>query len=314
MRNLTKILASPMAAVLSVFVLWAGFDRAGAGEPTSAAPSAVAAPEGATKPRGRAYLFRGFAGMVFSRGTDQLAERIERAGFMATVNEAMMCPNIVKEAIRDYRRAPAPIILIGHSVGGACALSFAESLLEENIAVGLIVTTEPARVSRNVPLNVQRYINIYQSDSVLGGHDVIPEKGFQGHYASVDLVKHKEITHVNMEKTGSIQEQVMRKILELVAPAPATVESDPVPIHYVVPSDAAIELWDSGMPVFTRSGDTLPTLAALYNVPVWSLAQINSMPDDTQLAPGQGVIIPRRLVAPAAPTKQAISTLAPSRR
>src|SRR5262249_47344089 len=178
MTKLTKILASLMAAVLSVFVLWAGFDRASAGEPTSAAPSAAAAPEGATKPRGRAYLFRGFAGMVFSRGTDQLAERIERAGFMATVNEAMMCPNIVKEAIRDYRRAPAPIILIGHSVGGACALSFAESLLEENIAVGLIVTTEPARVSRNVPLNVQRYINIYQSNTLLPGHDLITQKAF----------------------------------------------------------------------------------------------------------------------------------------
>jgi acetyl esterase/lipase len=88
----------------------------------------------------------GFAGMVFSRGTDKLADKIKQFGFTATVNEAMMCPNIIKEAIQDYRRDPAPIYLIGHSVGGACALSFAESLRDEQIPVRLLVTTEPARI------------------------------------------------------------------------------------------------------------------------------------------------------------------------
>ena len=68
--------------------------------------------------RGRAYLFRGFAGVLFSRGTDRLAERIQKAGFPATVNEAVMCSSVAKEAISDYRRDPAPIVLIGHSVGG----------------------------------------------------------------------------------------------------------------------------------------------------------------------------------------------------
>ena len=88
---------------------------------------------------------------------------------MATVNEAMMCPQIAKEAIDDYRRDPALIILIGHSVGGACVFSFAEMLQDEHIPVSLLVTTEPARISHDVPLNVERYINIYQVEQPVWG-------------------------------------------------------------------------------------------------------------------------------------------------
>jgi LysM domain len=317
MTNPTRVVALLIAAFLSGCAVCATFDLATAGPASAVSPAAVspaAVANEAIKPRGRAYLFRGFAGMVFSRGTDQLAERIERAGFAATVNEAVMCSNIAKEAIRDYRRDPAPVILIGHSVGGACALSFAERLQEEDIPVSLLVTTEPARISNNVPPNVGRYINIFQSDSVLGGIEVAPAKGYQGYYASFDLVKHKEISHVNMEKAGPIQDQVMSKILALAAPSLITVESEPVPIHNVVPADAPIELWDGGMPVFVRLGDTLPTLAARYRVPLWSLAQINSMPGETPLAPGQGVIVPRYLVPPAAPNSAGAYGTAPSKR
>jgi LysM repeat protein len=65
-----------------------------------------------------------------------------------------------------------------------------------------------------------------------------------------------------------------------------------VPIRYVVPADAEIELWDSGMPVATQAGDTLPMLATAYHVPLWSLVQINRMSNNGPLAPGQHVIVP----------------------
>ncbi|MFZ0114336.1 MAG: LysM peptidoglycan-binding domain-containing protein [Xanthobacteraceae bacterium] len=305
MTKPTPIAALLIAAFLSGTVFCAELDRATAGQvaATASLGPSVTAPPG---PRGRAYLFRGFAGMVFSRGTDKLDDRIKQAGFMATVNEAMMCPKIAKEAIDDYRRDPALIILIGHSVGGACVLSFAEMLQDERIPVSLLVTTEPARISHDVPLNVERYINIYQSDSVLGGVDVAPAQGFQGHYATFDIVEHKEISHVNMEKADFLHDQVLGKILQLAA-TPAKAISDGVPIHYMVPADAAIELWDSGMPVYTRPGDTLQTLATFYRLPLWSLSQVNQVPDDAQLMPGQRVIIPRNLVPPPLPSNPAPS-------
>jgi hypothetical protein len=311
MTNPTHVVALLIAAFLSGSVYCATFDRATAGQASAAVSPVVAtAPQ---EPRGRAYLFRGFAGMVFSRGTDKLADRIKQAGFTATVNEAVMCQNIVKEAIRDYRSHPAPIILIGHSVGGACALSFAEMLQDEQIPVSLIVTTEPARISHDVPLNVGRYINIYQSDSVLGGIDVAPAQGFQGHYATFDIVEHKEISHVNMEKADFLHDQVMTKILQLAA-IPAKAEGEALPIHYVVPADAAIELWDSGTPVLARSGDSLQTLATLYRVPLWSLKQINQVPEDALLVPGQRVIVPRHLDQPAVADNRAAPGKVPSKR
>ncbi|MBV9234721.1 MAG: LysM peptidoglycan-binding domain-containing protein [Xanthobacteraceae bacterium] len=284
-----------IAAILSGSLTWGALDQAAAGD---------AGPDSSLKPR--AYLFRGFAGMIFSRGTDDLADRIEKAGFEATVNEAVVCPQIAKDAIAEYRRNPALIVLIGHSIGGACAISFAEMLEAEHIPVSLLVTTEPNRIAHKVPLNVQRYIDIYQSNSLLGGFDAVPAPGFRGHVATFDLVKHDEISHVNMEKNSDIQDQVMNKILEL-ADTPAKVEGQLVPIHYVVPQDSAIDLWDSGRPVTARSGDSLETLAAAYHVPLWALTQANHLPDGTPLAIGTQIVVPRHLAPLAVQTSMKTS-------
>ena len=306
----TQVIALLIAVFLSGFALRDAFDPAAA-EPI--APAERPAAPTPTEQRARVYLFRGFAGMVFARGMDALAERIEQAGFTASVNEAVMCPILAKEVIRDYRANPAPIVAIGHSVGSACALALAEMLNAENIPVSLLVTTDPARIAHDVPLNVERYINIFQSNSVLGGHDVIPTKGFQGHYASYDLVEHTDLTHLNIEKSESIHEQVVAKIQQLAA-TPAKAEGEAVPIRYTVPADAEIELWDSGTPVFAHRGDTLQTLAALYRVPLWSLTQINRVSDNAPLAPGQRVTIPRHLVPLAAPNNGAVSSQPPPKR
>jgi len=293
-----QVAALLIAPLLSGFASYASFDPAAA-EPIAASAAAPAAAAAAATEHPRVYLFRGFAGVVFSRGTDKLADEIEQAGFTATVNEAVMCPVVVKQAIADYRTDPEPIVVIGHSVGAACALKFSDMLGAENIPVSLLVTTDPAKIAENVPANVERYINVFQSNSMLGGRDVMPGEGFQGHYASYDILKHTEITHINMEKNESIHQQILSKIQQL-AETPAKAQGEAVPIRYVVPADAAIELWDSGMPVFAHPGDTLQTLAMFYHVPPWSLAQINSVSDAAPLPPGQRIIVPRHLLPFAA--------------
>ena len=76
-----------------------------------------------------------------------------------------------------------------------------------------------------------------------------------------------------------------------------TIRGKQVPLNYVVPPDTAIELWDSGMPVFARPGDTLQTIAGLYRVPLWSLTQINKgVMENVPLVPGERVVVPRNLV------------------
>jgi hypothetical protein len=249
----------------------------------------------AIEPHGRAYLFRGALGPIFSRGIDGLTERLERAGVTASVHEFTICGFIAEKAIRTYRQDPAPIALIGHSMGGLCALKFAEMLQAEDIPVSLVVTVDPARVSPNVPLNVERYINIFLSNNILGGGDVVPKQGYHGHYASFDLSQHEHVTHINIDKMDSVHEQLVAKIRQLVT-TPARAEGEAVPIRYIVPPNTAIELWDSGMPVFARSGDALETLVAAHRVPLWSLTQINQVSDGAPLTPGQRVIVPRHLM------------------
>jgi len=263
--------------------------------PSAAAPSPpVAAPPPAA-PHMRAYLFRGALGPIFSRGMDHLAERIENAGIPADVNEFTICRMIAEGAIRKYREDPALMILIGHSMGGFCVLQFSQMLQAEGIAVSLAVMIDPPQISPPVPLNIERCINIFLSKDVLGGSNIKTAKGYQGHFASFDLSQHDEVYHVNIDKMDGVHDQVMAKILQL-ATTPAKAAGEAVPLNYVVPPGNAIELWDSGMPVFARPGDTLQTIAALYRVPLWSLTQVNKgIAESTPLVPGERVTVPRHL-------------------
>lgn len=251
--------------------------------------------DGVVAPRGRAYLFRGVAGLIYSRGIDSLTDRIRHAGVAASVQSYLIWRAAAEQAIADYRRDPAPIIVIGHSMGGDSALGFAERLNNADIPVSLLVTYDPTRIADDVPPNVERYINIYQSSNIMGGGNVVQASRFHGHYASFNLKDHSEIVHINIEKAEHIQEQLVRKIVQLSA-TPAAVQGEAVPLHLEVPADAAIELWDSGLPVQAHAGDTLKSLAVTYNVPLWSLAEANAISSRAPLAEGQRVVIPRRLV------------------
>jgi len=294
----TRIAAIVGGTMLLIAPIHGGLDAAMAGPvaaPGDTAPASLISPPPQMKSelRGRAYLFRGALGPIFSRGIDSLTEKLENAGIEANVYEFTICRLIADRAIKEYRENPAPIILIGHSMGGFCAIKFAEILAAEGIRASLVVAIDPAHVTPDVPLNVDRFINIYLSKDVLGGGDVKPGKGYRGHYASFDLSRHHEVSHINIEKMDALHEQLVEKILQL---ATAKGEGDPVPIRYVVPPDMPIELWDSGMPVFARPGDSLQSIAATYHVPLWSITQLNKGPDSTPLVPGERIVVPRRLM------------------
>ena len=266
------------------------------------------AAEKITEPRGRAYLFRGVAGLIYSRGIDTLAARIQRAGIAASVGTYLLWRPVVDDAIRDYRRDPQPIALIGHSMGGDAVLDFAEMLNQAHIPVSLLVTYDPSRIAEDVPPNVERYINIFQSNNIMGGGNVVQGSRFRGHYASYNLKDHNEIVHINIEKADRIQEQLVNKIAQL-AETPADAEGEAVPIRLEVPAEAAIELWDSGSPISAHAGDTLKALAAAYHVPLWALAQLNSVTEHDPLAEGQRIIIPRHLVP--MPASSTLTSYAP---
>jgi len=275
------------------------------------APALGSAEKVATEPRGRAYLYRGIAGLIYSRGMDKLEERIQHIGIAASVSTYMLWRNDIDGAIRDYRRDPEPIILIGHSMGGDSALAFAERLNAENIPVSLLVTYDPSRIADDVPPNVERYINIFQSSNVMGGGNVVQGERFRGHYASFNLKNHSELIHINIEKADLIQEQLITKIAQLAA-TPATAEGEAVPLRFEVPADASIELWDSGLAISAHAGDTLKAIAGTYHVPLWSLTQCNSLSGNAALTEGQRIVVPRHLVP--MPVSSTMTSYAPAGR
>ncbi len=263
-------------------------------------------------PRGRAYLFRGVAGLIYSRGIDKLAARIRRTGIPASVDTYLLWRPTADAAIRDYRRDPQPITLIGHSMGGDAVLDFAEYLNAAHIPVSLLVTYDPSRIADDVPPNVERYINIYQSSNIMGGGNVVQGSRFHGNYASYNLKDHAEIIHINIEKENRLQEQLVAKVAELAQTPADTGEA--VPIRLEVPADAPIELWDSGLPLQAHAGDTLTSLAATYRVPLWAMAEVNSVSDREPLADGQRIVVPRHLVPMPTPAATAMSSYAPAGR
>jgi hypothetical protein len=127
MINPTRVAAALIGALLWVPLLHGSLDPAVAGP--IAVSTETAAPPAAqpVEPHGRAYLFRGAMGPLFSTGMDRLTEKLENVGITASVYEFTICPLIADRAIREYREDPAPIILIGHSMGGLCAVKFAET-------------------------------------------------------------------------------------------------------------------------------------------------------------------------------------------
>jgi predicted alpha/beta-hydrolase family hydrolase len=266
-------------------------------KPTAVAPAAPAPPPFEPLPPPKIYLFRGAMGPIFSTGMDRLGEKLTQAGFSADVYEFTLCRLIGNRVVASYKETPAPIVLIGHSMGGLCSIVISEMAAQENVPISLVIAIDPAHATGEVPLNVERFINIFLSDSVLGGGDVVAVAGYRGHYASYDLKENARVSHINIEKSDDIHRQIVEMVTQLPRIPPQT-QADAVPLRYLVPADTLVELWDSGVRVPVRRGDTLESIAAANRVPLWTLAQSNALAENAQLTPGQTIIVPRHLTPP----------------
>ncbi|SFI24151.1 LysM peptidoglycan-binding domain-containing protein [Bradyrhizobium sp. Gha] len=306
-------------AAVALLVLNPGLVAASPAKPKRAAVTTPAPPPdppaAEPQPPPKIYLFRGAMGPIFSTGIDRLSEKLTKAGFSADVYEFTLCRLIGNRAIASYKESPAPIVLIGHSMGGLCSVLISEMAAKENIPISLVITIDPAHATDDVPLNVERFINIFLSDSVLGGGNVVAVPGYRGHYASYDLKENSRVTHINIEKSDDIHRQIVEMVTQLPRIQAAQTEADAVPLRYLVPGDTLVELWDSGVRMPVRRGDTMESIAAANRVPLWSLAQSNSLAENATLTPGQSIIVPRHLTPPDATAAMVVpAPAAPSAR
>ncbi|MBC9882732.1 LysM peptidoglycan-binding domain-containing protein [Bradyrhizobium sp. INPA01-394B] len=302
-------------AAIALLALNPGLAAASPAKPKPAVAPAVApppAPPAEPPPPPKIYLFRGAMGPIFSTGMDRLSEKLTAAGFSADVYEFTLCRFIGNRAIASYKESPAPIVLIGHSMGGLCSVLISEMAAKENVPISLVIAIDPAHATDDVPLNVERFINIFLSDSVLGGGDVVAVPGFRGHYASYDLKLNSRVSHINIEKSDDIHRQILEMVTQLPRIQAPQTEADAVPLRYQVPGDTLVELWDSGVRVPVRTGDTMESIAATYRVPLWTLAQSNSLAENATLTPGQSIIVPRHLTPPDATAAAAMAMPPPA--
>jgi hypothetical protein len=175
-------------------------------------------------------------------------------------------------------------------------------------------------LQKPVPGNVERFLNLYQSNNLLGGGSSERAANFRGHFANVNLRERDGMGHVTIDKSRALHDAIIPKFVQAAASGMPP-NDDPVPISYVMPKDAPLELWDSGITIRAENGDTAETLAAKYGVPVWSVRSINSLAEDTQISPGQNIVIPRYLPAATAqavggplPDALALTQASPPRR
>lgn len=245
---------------------------------------------------GRVFIMRGI-GHVWSGGMTELAHELNRRGTTASAHRHSEWPEIADEAIKLYKSDPErwPIVLIGHSNGADMSINVATRLKTHGIPVALIVGYDPTRFSSNVPSNVRRFINLYQATNVLGGGRIHPQRDFRGQLINVDLRNHFEIGHMNIDKSLRLREEVIAKVLQVVAFPETDEPSQMVSIKYVVPMNARIELWDGGLPVIVQRGQTVDSLAREFGVPAWAIRQASNLDDGDAPQVGAQLIVPRHL-------------------
>ena len=245
---------------------------------------------------GRVYILRGI-GHIWSGGMTDLADELNRRGTTASAHRHSEWHELSEEAVKLYKSDPErwPIVLVGHSNGADMAINMAARMKSKGVPVALIVGYDPTRFSGNVPSNVRRFINLYQTTNLLGGGRIHPQRDFRGQLINVDLRNHVEIGHMNIDKSRRLQQEVIAKVLQVVAFPQAAQPSQMVSIKYVVPTRAPIELWDGGLPVQLEPGQTIQSAASLYGVPAWAIRQASDVGDDEEIPAGRQIIVPRHL-------------------
>jgi pimeloyl-ACP methyl ester carboxylesterase len=264
---------------------------------------------------GHVYLLRGLVGEVFSLGFYDLAVRIRERGVNASVHSMYAPGNLAGEIIETYRRAPAPIVLIGHSSGADVAIAIAARLRAVNIPVALMFGFDPTPIAGRVPDNVDVFINLYQKTNLIGGGEAVAANGFRGRIVNVDLRERREIIHITLDKSPVLHALVADKIAAVLRTKAQPVESAgarrgkggvapdayviPLTMRYVVPPGVPIVLWDSAVRGTLMTDETLDAFAARMNTPAWAIASINNKTATDPPAPGTALLVPRSVSDPA---------------
>jgi len=147
-----------------------------------------------------AFLMRGLMGMSPAMG--ELAQKIEQRGVPTTIAGHADWQRLAEAASDSYKRGQVrSIIIIGHSMGGAAALSMAERLGREQIPVQLVVTIDPY-MPPVAPTNVRKLVNLYIPNGV--GSQIAGAADFRGNLQNIADTANGHFTIVRAHESAVI--------------------------------------------------------------------------------------------------------------
>ena len=167
---------------------------------------------------GHVFLLRGLAN-VFSLGMDQTARKLKAKGIPVDVTNYTHWHEFAVVLISEYKSDPSvvPVVIIGHSLGADAAVLMGNELAEGGVPVRLVVAFDGVKGGVPVVKGVQEVVNYYKPNGF--GKAVPSSEGFSGTVNNIDLSNRKEIDHVNIDKTKSLQDEVVTKVVEVFTEA-----------------------------------------------------------------------------------------------
>jgi pimeloyl-ACP methyl ester carboxylesterase len=161
--------------------------------------------------RGHVYLIRGI-GNVFSLGMDSLAAKLRAKGVRQSVSNHLTWSSLASKIIAEYKRNKrlAPVVLVGHSLGGNAVLLVAAKLGKAGVPVRLLVVFD-ATEATPVSANVAEAINYYYPGG--RGDPLKPGPGFKGRIRNDDLKDLPGLKHMNVDESATLHKRVVAKVL-----------------------------------------------------------------------------------------------------
>ncbi len=187
------------------------------------------------RPAAHVYLFRGLAN-VFSTGMDTLGAELTARGYDVGVYSHLSAASAAAQAAQVQKRDRAPIVIIGHSLGGNAAFDMARALQAQGSRVALIVTFGPTLLD-TAPANVSRVINYYQAHGVVAA-TISRGPGFRGSLANVNLDSAPGVNHLNIDKLASLHAKTISAIASVARQVVTPVDPVPSAAHVSAAAEA----------------------------------------------------------------------------
>ena len=131
---------------------------------------------------------------------DALAKKLEAQGVTVTLANHSHWQNIANEAIADYKtdKNVAPIIIIGHSLGGDAALVMSNWMVHNGVPVRFVVVFDAVSQTHPVEPGIAEVLNFYKPKGY--GQEVVGSTRFNGKIINVDLTTRKDVDHLNIDE------------------------------------------------------------------------------------------------------------------